>query len=360
MVSCIRTVELLKKAVLNSINGVDFLARRRFNQKITPAFLWLEATSQCNARCVHCNIWRTQSSSFVLSPQDIETALSNPLFRDLKVIVVSGGEPTMRADFKEVVICIHRVKPDAVIVINSNAILGDRLIEAASSCLDNGGILHIGISVDGIAESHDRLRGVKGLFSKIQHVLNELTILKKTHGERLGISVGFVLSDLTVDALIPVKRFTETIGVEFNLQWYNEASYYENTGEKRLTRLTAIEAALRSFPLSITNERGLSQLKNRSIRFSCFSMYNFCVLKSNGDIVPCFRMWDYKVGNIKEHTPAEIWKCARAYIARDRVKHCTGCLFTCAQQWSFEASFFPRLLFLLQHPGLFLKKIGAG
>lgn len=360
MVSSLKTVGLLKKAIFNSIKGVDFLARRRFNLGITPTFLWFEATSQCNARCIHCNIWRAQSSPLVLSPQDIETTLSDSLFRNLKVVVVSGGEPTMRADLKEIVICIHRVKPDAVIVINSNAILEDRLIEAASLYLDRGGILHIGISVDGIAESHDRLRGVKGLFLKTQRVLNKLIVLKKTHGERLGISVGFVLSDLTVDALIPVKRYTETIGVEFNLQWYNDAFYYENTGEKRLTRLTEIEAALRSFPPSIINERGMSQLQNRSIRFSCFSMYNFCVLKSNGDLVPCFRMWNCKIGNIKENTPAEIWKCTQANSARDQVKRCAGCLFTCAQQWSFEASFFPRLFFLLQHPGLLLKKILAG
>jgi MoaA/NifB/PqqE/SkfB family radical SAM enzyme len=350
---------LLKKTAFYSMNGAFSLTRRNLGLRFAPVFLWLEATDRCNAQCIHCNIWRATSSPVVLSPEEIESALRDPLFGGLKVVVVSGGEPTTRPDLKEVVSCIHRATPDAVIVINSNAILADRLIETAESYLNSGGVLHVGVSVDGIAECHDRIRGVEGLFSNIERVLRELVTLKKTHGERLGISVGFVLSDLTVDAMIPVKQFADSMGVEFNLQWYNEASYYGNIGERRLTFHREIKEVLRNFPPTIVNEQGMAMLKKNSLRFSCFSMFGFCVLKCNGDLVPCFRMWTNKVGNVKEKTATEIWECGQANAARKEVKRCTGCLFTCALQWSFQASFFPRLFFLLRHPGLLLEKIAG-
>jgi MoaA/NifB/PqqE/SkfB family radical SAM enzyme len=113
---------------------------------------------------------------------------------------------------------------------------------------------------------------------------------------------------------------------------------------------------LKKIPPTIVNEKGIRFLHGLSIKYSCFSMFNFCLLKCNGDIVPCFDMWNYKIGNIREKTPSSIWESKDAKEGRRKVKKCKGCLSNCALPWSYGASFFPRVLFNLKHPGILLGK----
>ncbi len=292
-----------------------------------------------------------------MSPSRFETMLKDPLFRNLKAIVVSGGEPTLRNDLDELLAGIHSSLPNAGIVINSNGILADRLVETVKTALESGMSVHTGISLDGIAERHDSVRGVEGVYAKVNRALRELAALRNLYGERLDISVGFVLSDATAMHLCAVKRYAQDRGIGFNLQWYSEASYYANTGSALLTRNPVVEEVLDRLPPAILVERGKRALNGKSIRFSCFSMYTFCVIKCNGDMVPCFNLWDTKIGNVLEESPSRIWMAERAQNARKLVRNCEGCLCTCAQNWSFQASFFPRVLFNLRHPGELFRKL---
>lgn len=104
-------------------------------------------------------------------------------------------------------------------------------------------------------------------------------------------------------------------------------------------------------PPNLINEKWIKWLKNEPIRFTCFAMHTFCVLKSNGDIVPCLTHWSSVAGNTRKNTPTEIWSSHEAKETRKTVWSCKGCLNAWGFGWSAESSFYPRLGYYARNPG---------
>jgi len=343
-----KIVKKIGRPAKNTICGIKNLTLRATGESLKPQQLWFEVTDRCNCRCKFCNIWRSKPTNNVLNLEEIEKTLSDDLFKDLKYIMLSGGEPLLRNDLEEIIIRIHKILPKAPIMFGTNCSLPERTISVVKSAIKNNINIGVGVSLEGIGEKHDSVRGMRGLFEKVDWLLHELVALRKKAGDKLSIGVGFVLSDLTLPALEEVKTYTQELSVSLHVQWYNEASYYDNIGEHLLSNTGAIIEAVRSLPPSLIHEMGIKLLSGKSIKFPCFAMYTFCLLKCNGDIVPCFDFWDVKVGNVRESPPSLIWHSPEAKKARRKVKNCQGCLNACGVGWSFGASFYPLLLFHLK------------
>lgn len=332
----------------NVIYGGKNLILRATSESLRPRQLWFEVTDKCNCRCKFCNIWRNRSTKNVLTPEEIGKALSDDLFKELEYIMLSGGEPFLRADLEEIIMRIHNILPKAQIFVGTNCSLPDRVINVVKSAISNNINIGVGISLDGIGEQHDSVRGMKGLFEKVDWLLHELLVLRKIAGDKLSIATGFVLSDITLPVLEEVKAYTHKMNVQLHVQWYNEALYYDNIGKHLLSNTKAIIDAIHLLSPTPIHEMGIKLLTGKSIKFPCFAMYTFCLLKCSGDIVPCFNLWDVKVGNLRESPPSLIWQSLEAKKARRKVKNCQGCLNACGVVWSFGASFYPLLLFELK------------
>src|SRR5687767_5140827 len=119
--------------------GPDFFA------DLTPEFLWLEVTAACPNRCKFCGIGDKVPTGRALTPGQIEGALEDPLFRGLRIVVVSGGEPTLRPDLEAILASVHRAVPQARIVLSSSAALPERLLRPARTALRLGVRLDVGV-----------------------------------------------------------------------------------------------------------------------------------------------------------------------------------------------------------------------
>lgn len=318
--------------------------------RLRPKWLIFTATDLCNSHCMTCNIWKNKKTHELLSPAEIKKALSDPLFRDVCYINNTGGEITTRPDLNEVILAEHEALPDAVISLSTNGILPQRALEATRFSLEHGIKTYVGVSLDGIGEKHDKIRGTPGNFRSVDLLLHELLELRKKYGDQLWITVGTVLIDETLPNLAELRAYAKELNVNHEVQWYNAASFYSNTGAKREKNEEMIKA-VKSLPPRLLREKWLKWLNDEPIRFTCFAMHTFCVLKSNGDIVPCLTNWDASVGNVRDSTPTEIWRSAKAKEARKIVDACPGCLNSWGMNWSFGSSFYPFLFYYLRHPG---------
>jgi MoaA/NifB/PqqE/SkfB family radical SAM enzyme len=353
-----RLVTTARKIALTSPRTVRRAVGEDFLDALEPEFLWLEATDSCGSRCAFCDIWKKPSTRHPLSPSEIEAVLRDPIFRRLRVVIVSGGEPTVRKDLEQILAAVHRAVPTAYIVLSSSAMLPDRLLAVVRATLDQGIDLEVGVSLDGIGPRHDQARGIPGLFEKVDRTLRELAGMKRLHPRRLSAKVGFVVSDLTADQLEAVRDYATGLGLEFNPQWYNQGAYYGNVGRDLLSdtvRLERLTRTLRPTPLN-TLARGV--LAGKPLDYRCATLHNSCLLKSNGDVVPCFRHWDEKAGNVREDAPSAIWKSEAARRTRRLVRECHGCLNSCGVLWSTDANLVGRMGFQLRHPTLLLEKLG--
>jgi len=331
--------------------GPDFFA------DLTPDFLWLETTAACSNRCKFCGIGAKVPTGRVMTPHQIEQTLVDPLFRDLRIVVVSGGEPTLRPDLDVILASVHRAVPKARIVLSTSAALPERLVQAVTAALKLGVLLEVGVSVDGIGARHDELRGTPGLFAKVDGALQALRELRREYGARMRVSVGMVISDDTVDQVESVRRYAQSMGAAFNPQWYNQAAYYDNVGSDRMSARAKLRQVGKALEPSILTDFALRAIDGRAPKARCTMLFNACLLKSSGDMVPCFSFWDDKVGNVLEASPSAIWASRRTREARKRVMACDGCLNACGVVWSADPDYLGRTRFFLRHPRVFLTKL---
>lgn len=135
-----------------------------------------DLTDGCNLRCLHCELSAGQRDPEELD-HDEALALTAALGElGCRTVTLSGGEPLLRPDWSELVRRIRSAGMAAEMMTNGVEVLGqlDQL-EAAR--------LHgLSLSVDGLSELHDQLRGRPGA---LEELLDGATALRRT-GQRLG------------------------------------------------------------------------------------------------------------------------------------------------------------------------------
>jgi len=344
-------IEELKSLIAAPGNLISW----HLNIPLLPRWIVFMPSDACNSKCRHCDIWQQKPTPNPLTPEEIEKTFKDPLFKNVEMVMLTGGEVTMRKDLPEVISAIHRALPKAAMQISTNALLPERILETTRTAIKEGIDFEVGISLDGIGKDHDDIRGVPGNFEKADYLIKELVILRKENPEILKIAAGIVLSDLTLGWLDKVRDYTKERNIMLVEAWYNESSFYKNIGKNEIQ--VKLRKAVKSQPTSLLQEKWLDLLKGKSIQFPCFAVSSYCVLKCNGDIVPCLNLWNDKVGNTREATPTEIWHSEKAKKIREKVKNCKGCLNGWGAGWSFKSSYYQILFFYLRHPKLLIKKI---
>ena len=112
-------------------------------------------TYRCPMRCQMCNIWKNPTNR----QEEIKAADLKTL-PQLKFINLTGGEPFIREDLDEIVEECYRHTPR--IVISTSGWFEDRVVALAKKFPNIG----IRISIEGLSQKNDELRGHAGGFDK--------------------------------------------------------------------------------------------------------------------------------------------------------------------------------------------------
>lgn len=145
-------------------------------------YLELQITDRCNLRCRHCYIGQKKDKELSLS--QIRKVLSE--FEEMQGlrVLITGGEPLIHSRFEE----INEMLPRSFIrkILFTNGLLLSKKI------LTNLNVDEIQISIDGLENAHDSLRG-KGTFKKtigaVKNAINsgfEVSISTMAHPANLG------------------------------------------------------------------------------------------------------------------------------------------------------------------------------
>lgn len=333
-----------------------YLYFRKFGESLRPKQLVFMTTEECNSRCTHCSIWQNKAKSPPLSPKEIEAILKNPLFKKVCGIINTGGEPMIRDDIEEVLLAQHRALPRAKLQISTNGLLPKKVVGLVESLLEKKIPISVGISLDGVGRAHDEIRGVKGNFERVHHLLEELIKLKKKYGRKLEYVIGYTLSDLTADNLKELRKYGKKMKTEVFVQWYNQAPFYGNT-KKNLMTSKKVAKIIKSLPSSLDRDMWLSTIDGKPLKFPCFALYTFCVINANGDVLPCLNHFDKPIGNLRKTSPQKLWHSPEIRRIRKCVKNCPGCLNSWGTGWSFAFNVFPLWKFYLKRPKYLLRKI---
>ncbi len=143
-------------------------------------------TTRCNARCETCFYWKSlnDADEQAMKLDEIEQLTSTmPRFDHL---LFSGGEPVMRKEIVE----IAKIFADNCGIMSldmpTNGLLPKRVEEVAERVLEEMPHLFftVGLSLDGLEETHNRIRGVPGNWAKSMETLRRLAALRARRMEK--------------------------------------------------------------------------------------------------------------------------------------------------------------------------------
>jgi len=131
----------------------------QFSKDKRPVVVW-NITRRCNLKCIHCYA-QAKDQAF---DNELTTDKGKNLIDDLSqykvpVLLLSGGEPTIRKDLPE--LAAYAIEKGMRAVISTN---GTLITQEMARVLKDIGLSYVGISLDGMEKIHDRFRGVKGAY----------------------------------------------------------------------------------------------------------------------------------------------------------------------------------------------------
>jgi MoaA/NifB/PqqE/SkfB family radical SAM enzyme len=355
------------------LNALRFRCFRFINRPLKPTVLSLAVTGRCNSHCVMCNIWKQaredpEIASQELSKERILDLLSNPLFSELIELDLTGGEPHLRDDLTDIVLGIIKLKNSPLpklrsIIITSNGYLTGQITSNYRDILealkDTDIDLVSVISIDGIGETHDKIRGTKNAYKMAKATLDRLAELKR---EYPGLVSGIKTTILpqNVDFLNDIFDFAITRDLFYIISpaFFTEKRFRNLNSRDELTLAPAEFKKVLDY--YTRNELKTGYYYDTTRRFlatgrrqwTCTALFNYLFIDFDGKIYPCEIMPE-SVGDLKQQDVQDIWTSPRAQAWRKRISKSEYCQ-TCHEPGAIRYSAFTEGLSYLK----FLNRLG--
>jgi MoaA/NifB/PqqE/SkfB family radical SAM enzyme len=315
--------------------GVNYrlgsFAGGRFARFSRPASIMFLLTLRCNARCVHCDIWKNRGKEDSPGFEGWSRVLKEMrAWLGPVPIVFTGGEAMLQ--------------PFALDLVSYASSLGFNLEVLTHGYWEDqprieklalAGPSRITISVDGIGQLHNEIRGREKFFERTNRSIETLVRIRKERRLRLDILLKTVIMDKNLDGVCDVARYATRLGVEVFYQpinqnyntehdpdWFRKPGNWPGDIGKAVSTVEELISLKRS-GLNIANsekqlEVMIPYFKDpagegaRSEAHTAHEKNTVCcalttaMFESNGDVTICSRR--EPIGNIKEKPFRQIWE----------------------------------------------------
>ncbi|NTU41940.1 MAG: radical SAM protein [Nitrospirales bacterium] len=312
-------------------------------------------SSRCNARCAMCHMWQRKDSDIPL--EKVREVLSSKAIRDSLInLVPTGGEPTLRDDLPEIFRFAYENLPrlaytgfftNSLLPQKARAVVKESL-ELKKSCRREDVGFSVGLSLDGLGQTHDEIRGVKGAFGKVMENYMGLKALTREHLFQIGFNFvvqkeniasgsASLMLDVAEQALLPIL-FPPVYGKDIFYNKDAEGDWAVEQGMKEHLvgfYRDVIDRAARGRLLADNGtyySQLLRQMEGGQRTLPClFREKKACVIDADGSAYLCDVTKESLLGNIYETGFDEIWNSPRKEEAYERMlPYCSTCFSNCA------------------------------
>jgi len=288
-----------------------------------PTDVSIITTYRCQMRCKMCNIWENPTDrKQEITPQDLE------ILPSFKFVNITGGEPFVRNDLEDIVEVMF--KKSERIVISTSGWHTKKIIKMAERFPNIG----IRVSIEGLSQKNDDLRGREGGFDR---GLKTLLTLKEMGVKDIGF--GQTVSNRNSGDLVPLYQLSKELGMEFATAAFHNSYYFHrddnHINEKetvindfhelieRLLKENSPKAWFRAF----FNLGLINYINDGKRMLPCQAGTANFFIEPYGDVYPCNgleeRYWKKSMGNIREAATFEdIWFSDAAREVRQLVNTC--------------------------------------
>lgn len=276
-------------------------------------------TYRCNARCTMCNRYK--------APSRPEEELSIETIKKLPKMYftnITGGEPFIRQDLKDIVRELYK-KSDRI-VISTNGFFTDRIIDLCEEFPNVG----IRISIEGLQQTNDKIRGLENGYNRGYATLKKLVELKHP-----DVGFGMTVQDLNAPDLVPLYKISDELGMEFATASLHNSFYFveaKNIIHDRPMVAKNFEDLVNELLKSNSPKKWFRAYFNHGLinyiygqprLLPCDMAFDTFFIDPYGDVMPCNGTKDKEVmGNLNEESWDELWNSDQAERVRAKVRHC--------------------------------------
>ena len=293
-----------------------------------PVVIW-NLVRRCNLTCKHCYSISADRDF----PNELSTDQVFKVMQDLKrfkvpVLILSGGEPLLRPDIFDIA---HRAKAMGFYTaLSTNGTLID---ESNIDSIAAVGFDYLGISIDGIQQTHDRFRRMEGAFDA------SIQGLRLCRDRNIKVGLRFTMTRDNADELPQLLDLMDREAVD---KFYFSHLNYAGRGNKNrgddvflqttrwamdllFERALADARAGRSTEFVTGNNDAdgvyllhwatknfpdqASRLRAKLVQWGGNSSgVNISNIDNQGYVHPDTMWWNYNLGNVKERPFSEIWQ----------------------------------------------------
>ena len=293
-----------------------------------PVVIW-NLIRRCNLTCKHCySISADTDFPNELSTEQVFTVMDDLKQFGVPVLILSGGEPLLRPDIYDIAQRSKDMGFYTALSTNGTLIDNSNIDKIADMGFD-----YLGISIDGIAETHDKFRRKKGAFDA------SIKALRLCHDKGIKVGLRFTMTQDNAEQLPQLLTLMDDENID---KFYFSHLNYAGRGNKNRKDDTHLQTT--RWAMDLLFERAMQDAKaGRNTEFVTgnndadgvyllhwveknypeqaehiqaklrqwggnSSGVNISNIDNQGRVHPDTMWWHYDLGNVKERPFSEIWQ----------------------------------------------------
>ena len=288
-------------------------------------------TLRCNLTCKHCIVKHFYHEEEEMSCKEVLSKIRESKFTSKCHVSICGGEVFLKRDLADLIVgLVNDTEREWFVDITTNGYFFERIRDVAEK-IKNVDRIRFSISIDGIEETHNKIRGNRNAYVR---AIKSLEIIS-SFGIRAEVNT--VMQPDNFSELSAMKEKFSNMGDKISYTPIPMVifSNQEDTFAFRDEEIKNIYSYIRSnVDMKGIASRGNFRQKN------CHASTNNIVIDPVGKVYPCAYtgqlMMDSKdrdlalIGNLREQTIDDIFSGERKKeVYRKFVKECRGCNHNC-------------------------------
>lgn len=276
-------------------------------------------TYRCNAKCTMCNRYKVPSK-----PEEELTLEAIARLPEMYFTNITGGEPFIRDDLKDIVRELYK-KSDRI-VISTNGFFTEKIVDLCKEFPRIG----IRISIEGLEQTNNEIRGLEDGYNRGYTTLKTLVDMGMK-----DVGFGMTVQDKNAPDLVPLYDISDELGMEFATASLHNSFYFVESNniihdriavaenfEKLINRLLESNSPKKWFR-AYFNHGLINYIFSQKRLLPCDMSFDTFFVDPYGDVMPCNGTKEKEImGNINTQTWDEIWNSKEAETVRKKVRCC--------------------------------------
>ena len=227
----------------------------------------------------------------------------------------------------EIVVRVKKISPGAKIIISSNGLATELIVENMKRILAVDKKIGVRISLDGTKEKHEAIRGIPGIYDRAIETIGRL---KKIGVKNLGLS--FTIMDSNIGDLPQVYNLAKNLNLQLALALVQNSEIYFGKTDNRMSRALELK---RSLDYVVNKELAGGNFKNWLRAYYNYGLKHFAftgkrLLASGAGVDSLFidpladvypsNLINYKIGSILNSKLDQVWQSAEAQEIRRQIR----------------------------------------